>query len=111
VVALLSALLSTFGAQSPADVSAPSPLIGTWRGTSTCTDRVAAPACNDEMVVYEFSAGAKGGTVHWKADKIVNGRREPMGELDLAYDKPEQCWKVEFSGPRVKSVKVDLRKE
>lgn len=82
----------------------PSQLLGTWRGTSTCTDRVAAPACNDEIVVYEFTQGAKPGLVHWVADKVVNGKREPMGEMDLAYDETEKCWKAEFSSPRVKSV-------
>jgi hypothetical protein len=77
----------------------PEPLIGTWRGTSVCTDRVAAPACKDETVVYEFTAGAEPGTVHWVADKVVNGKREPMGELELAYDKGEACWKAEFGSP------------
>jgi hypothetical protein len=77
---------------------------GVWRGTSTCTDRVAAPACRDEAVVYEFAAGAKPGTVHWKADKMVDGQREPMGEMDLAYDKGAACWRAEFTSPRVHSV-------
>jgi hypothetical protein len=78
--------------------------IGTWRGTSTCTDLIAAPACRDEVVVYEFTAGAKAGTVHWKADKIVDGQRAPMGEMDMTYDKGEACWKAEFQSPRVRSV-------
>ena len=82
----------------------PSQLLGTWRGTSTCTDRVAAPACNDEVVVYEFTNGVKPGTVHWAADKVVNGKREPMGEMELAYDEREKCWKAEFSSPRVTGV-------
>ena len=82
----------------------PSQLIGLWRGTSTCTDRVAAPACQDEQVVYEFKPGAKAGVVHWVADKIVNGKREPMGELDMEYDRTEACWKVEFTSPRTKVV-------
>jgi hypothetical protein len=69
-----------------AEAARPAAPTGVWRGTSTCTDRVAAPACHDEVVVYEFTAGAKSGTVHWKADKVVDGHREPMGELDLAYD-------------------------
>jgi len=79
-------------------------VIGLWRGTSTCTDRVAAPACNDEQVVYEFRAGPKPGMVHWVADKVVNGKRVPMGELDMEYDKAEACWKVEFASPRTKVV-------
>jgi hypothetical protein len=82
----------------------PSELFGVWHGTSICTDRVAAPACQDETIVYEFTAGPKPQTVHWKADKIVKGQREPMGELDLAYDTDDACWKGEFSSPRVRIV-------
>jgi hypothetical protein len=82
----------------------PSELLGTWRGASTCTDRRAAPACRDEVVVYEFILAAKPATVHWKADKLVDGRREPMGEMDLAYDAGEKCWAVEFDSPRVRGV-------
>jgi hypothetical protein len=89
-------------ASSGAAMQAPSELLGIWRGTSTCTDRVAAPACQDETIVYVFTTGTKPGTVHWLADKVVNGQREPMGEFDLEYDKTEQCWKVEFTSPRVK---------
>lgn len=79
-------------------------LLGVWRGTSTCTDRVAAPACHDEVVVYELTAGAPHGTVHWKAEKVVDGQRAPMGEMDLVYDAGEACWKAEFESPRVHSV-------
>jgi len=79
-------------------------LIGTWRGTSICTDRVAAPACHDETVVYAFTAGPKPGQVHWAADKVVNGERQRMGDLDMTYDTAEACWRVEFSSPRVKGV-------
>ena len=100
MLALASLALDQSGAKAPE----PAQLIGTWQGTSVCTDRVAAPACADERVVYEFSAGPKAGTVHWKADKIVNGKREPMGEMDLVYDTAESCWKVEYAGPRVTSV-------
>ena len=82
----------------------PAQLIGVWRGTSICTDRVAAPACNDETVVYEFTAGQKPSTVHWTADKVVNGQRERMGEFDLQYDAAERIWKAQFSSPRVTSV-------
>jgi hypothetical protein len=53
-------------------------------------------------VVYEFTAGEKPGTVRWKADKVVEGKRLPMGELDLAYDAGEKCWEAEYSSPRVR---------
>jgi hypothetical protein len=84
-----------------ADDHKPSELVGAWRGTSTCVDRVAAPACRDEVVIYEFAVGAKPGTVHWKADKVVEGQRATMGELELAYDAAEACWAAEFKSPRV----------
>jgi hypothetical protein len=87
-----------------ADPPSPAQLIGTWRGTSTCSDRAAAPACHDETVVYDFTPGTKPGTLRWAADKIVNGKREPMGEMEVAYDAGEACWKAEFSSPRVKTV-------
>jgi hypothetical protein len=90
-------------AYAQADAVTPAQLIGTWRGTSLCTDRVAAPACKDETVVYEFTAGSKAGTVHWLADKVVNGERLTMGELDAEYDRTDGCWKSEFSAPRVKT--------
>ena len=82
----------------------PAELIGTWRGTSTCADRVAAPACRDEVVVYDFTAGAKPRTVHWKADKVVEGQRELMGEIDLVYDADDRCWAAEVSSARVRIV-------
>jgi hypothetical protein len=97
--ALVAALCALGASGAPADHS-PAEIIGTWRGTSTCSDRVAAPACRDEVVVYDFMAGEKPGTVRWKADKVVNGERLPMGEMDLAYDAGDACWVAEFSGPR-----------
>jgi hypothetical protein len=101
--ALVPVLALWTHADEPPD-SDPAHLIGTWRGTSLCTDRVAAPACNDETVVYEFTAGVQAGTVHWVADKVVNGARQTMGEMELSFDKSEGCWKAEFSSPRSKSV-------
>lgn len=95
---------SLLAATAEADDHKPSEIIGTWRGTSTCTDLRAAPACKDEVVVYDFAAGAKPGTVHWKADKVVNGQREPMGAMDLTYDDAGKCWAAEFNSPRVRSV-------
>jgi hypothetical protein len=78
-------------------------LRGTWRGTSTCTDRVAAPSCQDETVVYEFRNGDKPGTVIMAADKIVNGDRVSMGDLTFVFDAALACWRSDFESPRVKS--------
>jgi hypothetical protein len=100
---LAFAALPSFSFAAP-EAARPAAPIGVWRGTSTCTDRVALPACHDEVVVYEFTAGARQGTVHWKADKIIDGQRQLMGEMDLAYDTADACWKAEFRSPRVHSV-------
>lgn len=103
ILLAMAALLPAGAAQT--DVRpAPSQLLGTWHGTSTCTDKVAAPACQDETVVYVFTPGSVPGSVHWLAYKIVNATREPMGELDLSYDTTDSCWKTEFTSPRLKSV-------
>jgi hypothetical protein len=56
------------------------------------------------VVVYEFTAGDRPGTVRWKADKVVDGQRQSMGEMDLAYDAAESCWKAEFISPRAHHV-------
>ncbi len=89
-------------AHAEADKSRPAELIGTWQGTSTCTDLVAAPACRNETVVYVFTAGSRPGTVHWLAEKLVAGQREAMGEMELEYDPTASCWKGVFNSPRVK---------
>lgn len=59
-------------------------LVGSWRGTSVCADREHWPACKDEQVIYD--ARVKPGapdTVTVRADKMVNGARENMGESDF----------------------------
>jgi hypothetical protein len=92
----LGAVAST-GATAGATATAP---IGLWRGSSTCTDRIAAPACKDEVVVYDFKPGIAPGSVQWQADKVVDGHRQPMGEMTLHFDEHDACWKVQFDSPR-----------
>lgn len=78
--------------------------LGTWRGTSACTDLVEAPACRDEVVVYEVRPSDKAGVAKLASDKIVDGQRVPMAELEFSYDKGEACWRAEFETPRVHAV-------
>ncbi|HMD36494.1 MAG TPA: hypothetical protein VKH42_16065 [Vicinamibacterales bacterium] len=102
--AIIVCALAAASAYAQKPTGDPASLLGTWRGTSTCTDRRAAPACADEVVVYEFKPGSEAGAVRWLADKIVDGKRESMGEVELRWDGAESVWKAEFSSPRVKSV-------
>jgi hypothetical protein len=77
-------------------------IVGTWSGSSACVDRQAAPACNDEQVVYEIKASAgKPNTVTAKADKVVDGKRVPMGVLEFTHDAKSGSWTSEFETPRV----------
>jgi ribosome-associated toxin RatA of RatAB toxin-antitoxin module len=66
--------------------------LGTWKGTSTCTNREVAPACKDETVVYDVVRTDTPGTAQLEADKV--------GELDFTYDDKAGCWRSEFSTSR-----------
>jgi hypothetical protein len=72
-------------------------ILGTWHGTSTCVDRQVDRACGDEEVIYVIdSAAGPRGPVRMAADKLVNGVRQPMGELRLEYDAPSRTWSVDL---------------
>lgn len=76
-------------------------LIGTWRGTSTCVDKLTFPACTDEVVVYVAQPLASSpDSVSLLADKVVNGVREPMGELRYG-PAGAGTWQAEFRTARV----------
>jgi hypothetical protein len=101
VTAALAALLTGGGfAQGPR-----SGLVGTWRGTSLCLDRVALPACADEQVVYDITAPPdRPDAMTVKADKIVDGRRVPMGEVTFTPDTASGRWVSEIKTPNVHAV-------
>ena len=68
-------VISAVEAQQPSKA-----IVGTWRGASTCVDKVKFPACNDEEVIYQITVIDKSDSVTVHADKIVNGKRESMGD-------------------------------
>ena len=64
-------------------------LTGDWTGESICTGN--NPSCHDEKVVYHISVDTSDSTkVKIAADKIVDGKLEPMGVIDLNYDADKQ---------------------
>lgn len=76
-------------------------VVGTWRGSSVCVDRQAAPACVDEQVIYDIAPKAGvSGVVTLKADKVVDGRREEMGTLEFSADAKSDSWVTEFDTAR-----------
>ena len=58
-------------------------VIGTWEGESICT--VHPSACHDEHVIYEITKAAQD-KLTMSADKVVNGERQNMGDLECTYD-------------------------
>jgi hypothetical protein len=76
-------------------------IVGTWRGTSACVDRQAAPACTDEEVIYEIVVSSgRPESVTVAADKVVNGKRVPMGSLDFTLEAASRSWTSELETPR-----------
>lgn len=80
-------------------------IVGTWRGTSACVDRQAAPACTDEEVIYEIVARpGQPDSVTLNADKVVDGKRVPMGPLDFTHEATSRSWTSELNTPRMRAV-------
>ena len=96
LLALLSAVAAS-PSPTPRDA-----VLGEWRGTSTCVDRAKHPACTDEVVVYHFRPkGDDPNAVVLAADKVVDGKVLPMGELDCQYDGTRGAWLSDFQNERV----------
>lgn len=69
---------------------------GTWTGTSTCVGKN-RPACKNEVVVYRFVPfPAAPWQTRCLADKIVEGKRLPMGALIFQYDDKSGGIRSEF---------------
>lgn len=78
------------------DNAAPASVLGTWKGESICTGN--RPACKNEIVVYRFEAVAgKRGVVLQLADKIIEGKRVPMGKLEFQYNETKGELSCEFT--------------
>jgi hypothetical protein len=65
-----------------------SKLVGDWDGESICVGN--NPSCHDEKVIYHVSIAGEPDKIKIAADKIVNGKPEPMGTIDLKYDASKQ---------------------
>jgi len=78
-------------------------LVGDWTGESICVGEIGA--CHDETVVYHISLDASDPTkVKMAADKIVNGKPEWMGDIDLKYDAKNNTLTGDLTSPRYRGV-------
>ncbi|HKN83495.1 MAG TPA: hypothetical protein VJW17_08665 [Pyrinomonadaceae bacterium] len=88
------ALLVFFSA-ALTQASTPS-VIGTWTGESICVGN--RPACKNEVVVYRFEPVTNNPRlVTLLADKIIDGKRVPMGKLEFQYDEAKGMLSCEFT--------------
>lgn len=75
-------------------------IVGSWRGSSTCVDKIRFPACHDEIVIYDIRAlPGTSDTVMLRADKLAHGAREFMYQLPFAREA-DSAWSAEFRSPR-----------
>ena len=105
-ISMWAVALMSFCAVVAAQTGKPADVLGTWEGESICT--VHPSACHDEHVIYEITQGADK-KLKMSADKVVNGERQNMGDLDCTYDgKTFSCsiplgtWAFEVSGSKMK---------
>jgi hypothetical protein len=75
-----------------------SSLVGDWSGESICVGN--NPSCHDEKVIYHVSIAGEPDKIKIAADKIVDGKPEPMGVIDLKYDASKQTLTGETQTPR-----------
>jgi len=94
-LAIAAALVAAGGAAAPK-----AEILGTWSGASVCVKSPDFPSCTDEVVVYEVrDLPDKPGSVLMQADKIVNGERGNMGDLELTYAAADGAWTCEIATP------------
>src|SRR5262245_26590256 len=98
-VLLLGVYLAATALPAPKRVlwqSKQSAISGTWTGTSTCVGN--RPACKNETVVYRFvPVEGHPGQARLLADKIIDGKRVPMGALIFEYDERAGKLTCEFT--------------
>ena len=68
-------------------------ILGTWTGTSKCTN--VRPACHDEVALYRIAPAAKS-RVNMSMAKIVDGKEVVMGTLVYNVDSERQLLTSEF---------------
>lgn len=95
----LCSCLGFFGALSSSEPQQTAGLdfvLGTWTGTSTCVGN--RPACKNETVVYRvLPVDGHPTQVRWLGDKIIEGKRLPMGALIFDVDEQSRSLRCEFT--------------
>ena len=96
VVLLLATSVAAASPQSAAKATLSS---GAWTGHSLCVDKARHPACKDETIVYRFVRTAPHAATLY-ADKILAGKREPMGALRMQLGQDDRSASAHFTWGR-----------
>src|SRR6478735_3514979 len=95
-LAVLSLFATAAAAAPPQSTAKATLLSGPWTGHSTCVDKARHPACKDETIVYRFVRSAPHVAILY-ADKILAGKREPMGALRMQLGKDDRSATAHFT--------------
>jgi hypothetical protein len=117
MMASACALVMGVAAASPTQSNGPTEqLVGDWRGRSLCVTTT-RPACTDETVVYHVARHAPGvEAFDIKAEKIVAGKAQLMGDLACNFETTRQqlvCpmgeakWQFRWDGHQLVGVLAD----
>jgi hypothetical protein len=98
-IVLLFILLLTVG-----KISTAQSLTGVWKGTSLC--QLKNSPCHDENVVYHISKNGSANSYQVDASKIIDGKEDEMGTLNLTFDPR---LKILFLVDSVKQVRWEFR--
>lgn len=79
-------------------------IIGVWKGKSLC--QVKNSPCHDESVVYHISKNSRANSYLVNASKIIDGKENDMGPLNLTYD-PQL--KILFLVDSVKQIRWEFK--
>jgi hypothetical protein len=99
-IAFVLLILASSAAAAPPPSAAKATLLsGPWTGHSLCVDKARHPACKDETIVYRFVRTAPHAAILY-ADKILAGKREPMGALAMQLGADDRNATAHFSWGR-----------
>jgi hypothetical protein len=75
----------------------PSPVIGTWKGTSECVQ--SDSRCHDEVNVYRFTQiTGKSDAFSGTGSKIVDGKEVDMGTMEWTFNPQYHALEAQVSG-------------
>ena len=102
LLACLAAIVQPAPSRLPGQTTSAG-ILGTWTGTSTCVGN--RPACKNETVVYRcLPVEGHPAQVRVLADKIIDGKRIPMGALVFDYDRENGTARGEFERGRTHGI-------